>query len=688
MNTISLTEEFSMKAKLIFFIVLLAAALGLMSCQDLPAVDEGTDTGANKVVQGTVVDLASGDVVQSAIVYLTFAGNTDSVQTGSDGVFRFEVNLNLSSDRTVAVSVRKAGYVTKNLNFNAVSDTTLTVTLTADLSNSALVTGTLRDSVTLYPIRTAVVLLSLPGVVDFFETGIDGQFRMYADLVDRDSMPVNLTTVKDGYKTRTITVVVHKGQTKDLGNVLLKVDLGSTIGQVTGHVLDFANNIPVNNATVVLNTPIFADSQTTGGDGTFSFSVNLQGLNGVSGTVRVSKNGYSTSTFAFTVSAGEIVNRDVIMQRDTSTGVPHDTSGTGDARSIALVNLSNNQISVNGVGGTEASIITWEVRDSLGFPIDIDHSDTVFFRLVGTPVSGGAYVSPAFAVTNVAGRVATTINSGTVSGVMQFIATLRRESDGYVVTSTPVVITVNAGLPDQAHFTIGPRQYNFAAYDWLGRTNDITVQVGDRYSNPVRTNTAVYFNTTGGVVDASGFTDLTSHATVQLYSGNPLPWDQTSPLVTGNPGLFGDGKGYAWVRAHSLGESSVDVIDSVLILFSGTSGISLSANNVHVDTGGCVSVTVTIADENGNPLAPGTQIKTEAVFTPPEGTNWSVLASGLPQDPLGDFLTRGPGHTQFTLQICDGTPGGTPQRMPFDVKISVTGPNGNTFATVSGYVGP
>ena len=191
---------------------------------------------------------------------------------------------------------------------------------------------------------------------------------------------------------------------------------------------------------------------------------------------------------------------------------------------------------------------------------------------------GGAYVSPSSAITNVAGRVATTINSGTVSGVLQFIATLRRESDGAVISSTPAVITVNAGLPDQAHYTIGPRQFNFAAYNWLGRTNDLTVQVGDKYSNPVKTGTAVYFNTTGGVIASSGFTDPTSHATVVLYSGNPLPRDA---MLT-PPSSYGDGTGYGWVRAHSLGENSVDVIDSVLILFSGhrTSRSPLSGTSI------------------------------------------------------------------------------------------------------------
>src|SRR6185436_236958 len=104
-----------------------------------------------------------------------------------------------------------------------------------------------------------------------------------------------------------------------------QVDAGSTIGQVNGHVLDFITNFPVNNATVVLTTPIFVDSMNTGGDGAFSFAVDLQGLANISGTVRVSKNGYNTSTFNFSVSSGEIQNRDVSLERDTTTGVPHDS---------------------------------------------------------------------------------------------------------------------------------------------------------------------------------------------------------------------------------------------------------------------------------------------------------------------------------------------------------------------------
>lgn len=325
------------------------------------------------------------------------------------------------------------------------------------------------------------------------------------------------------------------------------------------------------------------------------------------------------------------------------------------------------------------------------FSIDIDHCDTVFFQLEGTPVTGGAYVSPAWAITNASGRVATTVNSGTVSGVIQFIAYLRRESDGAVITSSPVIITINAGLPDQAHFSVGPASFNFAGYDWINHTDVITVQVGDKYSNPVETGTAVYFNTTGGIIDASGFTDATSHASVTLYSGNPRPMFFPRDTTRYPSSLYGDSaKGYTWIRAYTMGENSVQVVDSTLVLMSGmpeihvdTTGISLS-----IPSGGCVTVPVTVSDENGNPLAAGTAISVVLQYSPPTDMNWSVIASGLPSDPLSDLLVRGPGATDFSLTICDGTAGGTTARMPFTATIKVTGPNGNVNYSFTGSVGP
>jgi hypothetical protein len=283
--------------------------------------------------------------------------------------------------------------------------------------------------------------------------------------------------------------------------------------------------------------------------------------------------------------------------------------------------------------------------------------------------------------------VATTVNSGTVSGVLQFVATLRRDTDGRVVRSTPVIIVVNAGLPSQTHFTVGPQQFNFAGYNWLGRQNPISVQVGDKYSNPVKSGTAVYFNTTGGIIEASIYTSEDGHGTNILFSGNPLPKATFDPLIY-PPAFFGDGTGYGWIRAFTIGEGGADVMDSVLILFSGLTTISVTpSNSFAVPALGSQNFTVQISDQNDNPLSPGTRIRTETIFAPPEGTNWAATASGLPDDEFSDMLTRGPGHTIFTLRVADGTPGGTPAYMPVVVKISVISLNGNAFTTLSGTVG-
>lgn len=655
-----------MNSKFSLIVLLLVLAVGLWSCEDLaPGEDLPPGSVTNPIVRGTVTDLTSGAAVQNATVYLSFPERTDSIITGADGSFTFSVDRTQVSSNAV-LTIRKPGYELRSLTFDVVRDTSVSVPIRVDLSASALVMGTVRDSATLYPLRNATVILTLPGVVDQFETGVDGSFRLYADLVDRDSLPVTLTALKSGFKTRTMTFIVRRGQTRNLGDVILQVDAGSNVAQVIGHVFDNQNQT-VNNALVVLSTPIFTDSMLTSGDGTFSFAINLQGLSGVSGTVSVSKNGYRPSSFSFDVDAAEVFSRNVVIVRDTTTGVPRDSAGTGFAHSIALVSLSNNQISVYGVGGTESAIIIWEARDSLGFPIDIDHQDTISFELIGVPVSGGAYISPSSALTNVSGRVATTINSGTVSGSMQFIATLRRESDGVTIRSTPVIVTVNAGLPDQAHFSIGAARINFPGYDWLGRIDEITVLVGDKYSNPVKNNSAVYFNTTGGVINASGFTNVNGFATVNLYSGNPLPSDPTF------------GTGFAWIYGSTLGENRQYLKDSILILFSATSQISnVNPTTFAVPRGGVSSpISFQVSDRFGNPLAEGTHISVELQYTPPPNSQINLVALGDIDVTLGDTQAQGSGTTLFSIQVADQTIGGVPSQIPVTVIITVTSPNGN-----------
>ncbi|HUN66964.1 MAG TPA: hypothetical protein VMW43_12805 [Bacteroidota bacterium] len=654
-----------MTAKIFSLLSVLVLALGMWSCKDVQP--SGPNNGITTVkVTGAVNDLATNNPVQNATVYLLASGATDSMKTAADGLFNFEVNLTNGNAVTAVITVKKFGYQTYSVGISVVRDTAVNVLLKVDLSTSAIVAGTVRDSATLYPLRNSTALLSLPGLVDSMTTSTDGSFELIANLVDRDSLPVTMTIYHAGYKSRQLTLMTHKGQTLALGNVLMQVDAQSTIAQVTGRVFDHQSSIPLINASVQLTTSLRVDSVNSASDGSFSFSIDLAGLSSLPGSLKVSKSGYQSAYTQFTLSPGQPYAVSIYLDRDTTTGV-RDSAATGSAHSIAFIGETSNEITVYGVGGSESTILTWEVRDSLGFPVDFDHRDTVNFQIVGTPVNGGAYVSPASAITNASGRVSTTVNSGTVAGVIQFIASLRRNSDGVIIQSTPVIITIDAGLPDQAHFTIGADQFNFPGYDWVNHTDGILVQVGDMYSNPVKQNTAVYFSTTGGVIDASGFTDVHSHASVTLYSGNPRP----------NDAVFG--KGFAWVKAQTIGQNSVTVVDSELILFSGISIIdSLSTFSFNVPRGGSSGpISFVVEDENHNPLSPGTHITVTLQYTPPSGSDINMVTNGDVDVTLGDYLFRGPGTTHFTFFIVDQTVGGVGSKIPATVTITVTSANGN-----------
>jgi len=663
-----------MKNNFILFFIIISFAVGIWSCKDVPP----TGTGGVVFVSGTVRDAVSDDPIANTSVVLTTSNSVDSLYTLNDGHFQFEVDQGTLSDLNATLFVRKSGFVLRTLILDLANDTVLTVLMSTDQSTSAIVVGTVRDSVTLYPLRNTTILLSLPGVVDSTITPNDGTFRITSDLIDRDSLPVLVTLYKTGYSSKLINVTIHRGQTTNLGDILLGINVNSTIAHINGRVFDSQSRLPINNVTVTAITNIYTDSVFTTFNGEYTFTINLQGLPSTPGLLKIEKIGYKSQSQTFSVDAGKTFSQDFHLVRDTTTGI-RDSSGTGLAHSIAFVGMTAREISVYGVGGTEATILTWEVRDSLGFPIDIDHRDTVEFELIGGPVSGGAYVSPNRAITNVSGRVATTVNSGTVSGVIQFVARLHREVDGVIILSSPVIITVNAGLPDQEHFTIAPSKINFPAYDWLGRVDPITVQVGDKYSNPVKLSTAVYFNTTGGIINASGFTDRNGQAVVDLHSGNPRPSD---PVF---------GTGFAWVYATTVGEVGATVKDSILVLFSAAARISnVSADSFHVPSGGSSEIIYfTVSDRFGNPLAEGTRITATLQYTPPpNNTRINLVTNGDVDVTLGDTQARGRGTTDFWFQVVDQTEGGFLSRIPATVAIRVTSPNGNPpVVTVPGTIG-
>jgi hypothetical protein len=295
----------------------------------------------------------------------------------------------------------------------------------------------------------------------------------------------------------------------------------------------------------------------------------------------------------------------------------------------------------------------------MGVPVDVEHAVTVDFELGSSP-GGGEFLSPLSAETGPNGKVSTSIFSGTVSGVVQVMASV--DEGGTVIRSLPVAIAIHGGLPDSTHFSIAVEKLNFPGYNIYGLTDGITAYVGDKYGNPVRPETAVYFTTTGGIIEGSALTDLMGRASVDLMSADPKP---LHPVY---------GAGFATVTARTADENQNTIETNGIVLFSGIPQISVNPTSFNIANGGSQSFFYTVSDQNGNPLAGGTSIRV-AVET------GDVEAVGNTDITLPD--TQSPAWTNFGFSLVDSAPD-TNQVNNVSVKISTTGPNGNLEVSVSG----
>lgn len=445
--------------------------------------------------------------------------------------------------------------------------------------------------------------------------------------------------------------------------------------------------VGVRGATVNLRNAVAEFTVTTDTAGAFSVQFLPDSIER-STIATVSKTGYRTKTSTFALRPQSYTQLALEIQIDTTTVIGPPSGGSGYANTIALLSVSQRDISVHGVGGTETSLLIFEVRDSIGNPVDADHSVLMRFSIIAGP-GGGAYVSPETSRTNSSGRVATTLNSGTVSGPVQISASAQVVVGGNVVRTiqtTPVRVNIQGGLPDQRFFGIGLQRVNFPGYDILGVTNTVSVIAGDRYSNPVAPRTAIYFSTTGGVVTASSFTDDNGRASAILQS---LGASQQP-----NHPVFGPG--YAYVRARTLGENGVTVSDSSLVLFSGTPRIVYCiADTLNCRESICFqprfqqNVFLQISDQNGNPLASGTTI-TASVVQVASDSAVVVQVRGLPSDPIGDWLFRSPaygvGPTKYIVSVYDATTGGARSMAIFTLRIRVSGLNGTVSVDLPGRI--
>jgi hypothetical protein len=442
-------------------------------------------------------------------------------------------------------------------------------------------------------------------------------------------------------------------------------------GVISGYIVDASSNARLQGVAVTAMTVSGSTlSATSDAEGMYSFTFGVDSTMNV--TVTMKKTGYRDTSIVAQLKSGVVLTQNVSLTPVSIVG-GGTTGGSGLAQTIYFVGASQPEVCVYGVGGKETTIMSWEVRDSLGLPIDESHAVNLTFGLLGA-INGGEYVSPVVLKTNASGQAHMTFNAGIKSGVVQVFATTT--VNGRTITSGPVKVVVTGGFPDQAHFTISTSRINFPALNVANLRNPISVLVGDKYSNPASPS-AVYFSSTAGVIQGGVNGTVTSsdgQGTVDLISGNPAP--------LGSYAVSGWGDGYVRVTAKTLGQGGVAVQDSIIMLWSGPGMVSnVSPATFNIPNGGSQTITFQVSDYLGHPLAAGTRIMVSASIPPPstEGVKQNQVFlqfgnQGVVEMP--DVYVAGPGTTQFTCVIRDGTwdiddAAGT----PVNLMIAVTGPN-------------
>lgn len=424
---------------------------------------------------------------------------------------------------------------------------------------------------------------------------------------------------------------------------------------ISGQVVSQQTTFPLDNALVRIFGTTLDLVLTTDSQGRFSFEVVLEFDEDL--MIMTYRENYLPDTTAATVVAGEDLNVPIIALEE----LENNTGGgpTGDPVSIFLSSISSTTIGVKESGSPETTQLSFVVQDSTGRPIDLEHSVTVSFRL-GSGPGGGEFLSPYSVPTNSSGQAAVSLTSGTKAGAVQIIAEIDLGSE--MITSIPVAIAIHGGLPDFAHFSIAPVLVNFPGYNIFGVKDQIVAFVGDKYANPVRPETAVYFTTTGGIIEGSTLTDIQGIGSVELISAEPRPFHATL------------GAGFATVTASTVDENSVTISRETIVLFSGIPQVSVTPTSINVSNGGSQSFSYYVGDQNGNPLAGGTSIQVSV-----EGDD--VDAQGDLDVLLPD--TQSPAWTQFNFLVYD-TADTIDVVKPVTIRIQTTGPNGGGFITISG----
>jgi len=324
---------------------------------------------------------------------------------------------------------------------------------------------------------------------------------------------------------------------------------------ITGKVVNSSDSQPISEALVKITSPAELNNETFSNESGEFFFEDVEVDTLVDVTFEVSKEGFVTETVTVLATPEKDLTVPSIAVTSTEIDQGDDSGGevsgaTGGAAAIVLTNLSSEVINISETGGNVNSAFTFEIQDSTGRPIGPQNAVDVNFDIINGP-GGAEGISPTVVRTNENGTVTSNIFAGKRAGNLSIEARIERPELGLTIRSKPILLTIHGGFPDLDHFSIAADVFNFEGLAINGNRNSISVVVGDKFSNPAKPGTPVYFNTTGGVIQGSGVIQ-DGELEVDLISGNPRPSD-----------------GFLTVRAHTFDENDQKIVRTIPVLFSG-----------------------------------------------------------------------------------------------------------------------
>lgn len=432
---------------------------------------------------------------------------------------------------------------------------------------------------------------------------------------------------------------------------------------LNGYVYYFdENNLqqPVTNALVYAKN-MFAQAKS---DGSGNYQISIEPTEDeLEITLEASKVGFNISQVSVLAKKGETVNvPDITLTRliPDSLGSPTDTIKTsGPAAHIEVYGKHPSHIYIQSSGLKETALLHLVVTDAQGLPVDKAHKTTVNFAILNGP-DGGEYLYPQSMETQ-NGYVYTILNSGTIAGPVQILASA--QVDSKTIRALPIRMAIYGGLPDARHFSLALEQVNIAGRVHFGILDAVTAFVGDRYSNPVAPGTVVYFSTDFGIIEGAAVTDDLGRATVRFISAQPLP---PNPAVSS----------FAHILASTYNDTLLSekiTTQTQLLLSDHTDFIQVTPDVFTYDiTNTPVKFDYVVSDIWDYPVIGGSNIQVSAT----DGDVYGDISINML-----DTQSKGPGTTQFSFTWAPGDSLEAPQVY---ISIKVTTPqDGNGYRSVN-----